>query len=789
MGEAFEERPATFGPAPSETNGALAEALPPLDAYRAALRVYPAWLARSIASAVGVPENTPRTAAISAVVAERLGEPRTAERLLNGLPIGSRLAMSLFALSETASWPFQGLAHALRCLGVEPLPAVRALLDLGLLAAWDEQALEPPDFDRLLTRPDQSGPGLTLRAHPGVLSASRTVLPGGPERPKAYEGAVRQERETDGLEPIVRMAVVWQRVSEAPLRQTQLGTFYKRDRERLEDDPTVAGPIADALEPLPDMPAFGMNLARGVGLLESERGSDRVTAAPPEFWSENAYHLPQMVAALWLALRTWHEQGGMQQEGAEVTLALPFVRVAVLLWLATLQPDEWVALEDLAAFLRERSPRWDRPAFQGPESLGAPGDDPGGRARSARGKNRKKGDSPSAPAREAGPLEAMLLGAAYQLNLVRVAEGIPSGRRLVRLTSLGRYLLALGPPPTPRPVYEHFLFVQPNFEVIAYRQGLTPALIGRFSRFTAWSQVGAAMALRLTPESVYRGLEGGLTPQAMLELLQRHSQRPLPAGVAEALRTWAGRRERVTYHASATLVEFANAADLEQALLLWPPGKVGDDRDRPGPLRVSDRLLLVEDEDAIPYARFRKTGSRDYRKPPEVCVEVEHDGVTLSLDPVRSDLLVDAELARFADEKPAGASSGGDPRRRFVVSSGSLARATEAGLTPSVLAQWFPRRTVGGVPPAIRLLLMAASNRVPALSSARPMVLRAPAAEVIDGLEQHPETRDLLGERLGPTSVVIPDDLLPEFRRALERIGLTLPDPATTTERRAGSGS
>jgi len=223
-----------------------------------------------------------------------------------------------------------------------------------------------------------------------------------------------------------------------------------------------------------------------------------------------------------------------------------------------------------------------------------------------------------------GPLGAMLLGAAYQLNLVRTAEEVPSGRRVVQLTPLGRYLLALGPPPPPPPAYEHFLFVQPSFEVIAYRQGLTPPLVGRFSRFAVWTQVGAALAMRLTPESVYRGLEGGLTAQAMRDQLQRHSPRPLPAGVTEALRTWAGRRERVTYHASATLVEFATPDDLERALRHWPAD------DRPAPLRVSDRLVLVEDERSIPFQRFRLTGSRSYRTPPDACVEVEPDGVTIN---------------------------------------------------------------------------------------------------------------------------------------------------------------
>ena len=59
-------------------------------------------------------------------------------------------------------------------------------------------------------------------------------------------GPVGQIREADGLEPVLRLAALWQRVDEVPLRQTQQGTLYKRDRERLEDDPVLAGPIADA---------------------------------------------------------------------------------------------------------------------------------------------------------------------------------------------------------------------------------------------------------------------------------------------------------------------------------------------------------------------------------------------------------------------------------------------------------------------------------------------------------------------------------------------------------------
>ena len=154
---------------------------------------------------------------------------------------------------------------------------------------------------------------------------------------------------------------------------------------------------------------------------------------------------------------------------------------------------------------------------------------------------------------------------------------------------------------------------------------MTSSLIGQFSRFARWSQVGAALELKLTPESIYRGLEGGLTTEAMLDRLGKHSSRPLPAGVAEALRTWASRRDRVTYHGSATLVEFASPEELEAAFAPVPESGEG----RVPPVRITDRLLLVEDEASIPFTRFRMAGSRDYRRPAETCVDVEGDGVTL----------------------------------------------------------------------------------------------------------------------------------------------------------------
>ena len=225
---------------------------PPLTAYLRALERYEGIRLFEIHRALGLADPGTKPRALAGIITERLAEPRFAERILAALELGPRLATSLFMLTETTSWSFNGLFHALTCLGVEPTPTVHRLLELGLLAIELAEGNFTNDLARLIERGDVGG--ARFLAHPSVLGASRTVLP--EKKLTPHSGTVARVRETDGLEPILRLAAVWQRVDEGPLRRTQHGTLYKRDRDRLEDDPVLAGPIADALEPLPDMAAF-----------------------------------------------------------------------------------------------------------------------------------------------------------------------------------------------------------------------------------------------------------------------------------------------------------------------------------------------------------------------------------------------------------------------------------------------------------------------------------------------------------------------------------------------------
>jgi len=674
------------------------ETPPASEPYRAALGARDASELRLVLKALG-DEPGRRSKGLAEEIAQKLAEPETLDGLIEALEPPSRLVIALFQRAESSSLPYLVYHGALAGLGLDEAAAAAPLFEQGLIA------MTPVEPARSV-----------VALHPAVLEREPPKELERIKPPPAVEGEVKLVRRADGLEPILRLAVLWQRVAAGPLKRTKRRSLHKRDWQRLEEDATLGGPIADAPRPIePPLPLWlGLGIASGL-LVETSDG-EGLEAAPADFWSEHGVHLPALISSRWLA--GWEQR---PETGGRWTEEHGF-RLAALLRLSRLHEEEWTTLDDLAA------------------ALGRP--------------------------EATDRLADAMLGPAYQLDLIQTGELAPAGRRVVRLSPRGRFQLGLGPPAPPAPPIPQFLFVQPNFEIVAYRQGLNPPLIGRLSRFAWWERIGPASTLVLTPESIYRGLESGLSGEAIRDWLASKAVRSLPDGVAGAIATWAGQRERLTYYAAATLIEFGSAEELEAALESWPEDST------PPPVRLNDRLLLIERETAIPFQRFRLAGSRDYRRPPEACVEVEPDGVTLSADPSRGDLFVEAEIAKFADPVPES-----DPlRRRFVASPVSIRRGLEEGLNTEALEDWFRRRTNEPTPPALRLLLgTVESSDVNGLTVDRPLVVRVPEPEWLDGLYQHPATKEMLGERLGPNAAEVRPAIHPStLQTALEGLGIAI---------------
>src|SRR5262249_8346861 len=270
--------------------------------------------------------------------------------------------------------------------------------------------------------------------------------------------------------------------------------------------------------------------------------------------------------------------------------------------------------------------------------------------------------------------------------------------------------------------------------------------------------LGAACILQLGPESIYRALESGLTFEAIVQCLEQHSTRATPPTVIESLRTWADKRDRITIYPAAALLEFNGPEELDEALARGVPA-----------MRLSDRLAVIADEGGIDYRHFRLIGTRDYGLPPEKCVEVAADGVTLSIDVSRSDLLLETELPRFAErlEKPAA-----NGRREYRLTPASLAAGKIAGASLATLEAWFQQRTGQPLSPAARLLLVA--SELPAPELRRHLVLHVATPELADGLVQWPETRILIAARMGPTALAIAEENATKLRFRLQALGMSL---------------
>jgi hypothetical protein len=693
---------------------------------RRTLACYDEGLLRAVAARLVKPRNQwPAEELIERAVGAA-ENPAVLDRRLQEVEPAGRQLLALIAHSRQPCWHLGNLVELLLALGQDDgLRPVFHLLEAGLLFPVLGRRAEAPagrvkNFEQWLAFPGPTG----LRVFTTPLIAARAVGEDLGLPDLSAGGAASSAQEADGLEWLLRLAVLWQQVAAAPLRRTQQGGFFKRDADRLGQDALLNGPPSDRLAEVPDLGFLVEALAELEGVVQVEEAEVRAGALPAA-WDLG---LPQALESLYAdlpRLTGWSAQGGWRGGDAAPGNPFPSAYLLAFLLLARLPEGAWARPDELEAWLREHHPYW-------------------------------KGESVR-PSRQQSWLGAFLLGVAYHLRLVQAAKD-GAGEWLVRLSPTGRWLLGLAEAPAPAAVYTQTLLVQPNLEVIAYRQGLTPALLARLTRFAAWKGLGAACTLQLGPESVYRALEAGETYDSIRLALEQHGTRALPPAVLDSLKTWSNKRDRITVYPSATLLEFAGAADLDEALARGLPGE-----------RVADNLAVVAGEGAIDFRHFRLTGTRDYALPPERCVSVEPDGVTLSVDLARSDLLLETELPRFAEalDRP-----GANGRRHYRLTPASLAAAREGGLTEAALEAWFRQRAGQPLAPAARLLLSAGQVGPPRLQ--RHLVLHVADPEVADGLLQWPETRGLIEAQLGPTALAVAEEKVELLRQRLRAAGIHL---------------
>jgi len=641
------------------------------------------------------------------------------DRRLKELPESCRKLLAVVGLSRQPVWRVGHLITLLATLGhTEGLTPILELVEGGLI-----HPELPSTLAKLKQFEEWLGPSgvatARLFVHPSV--SARTINEDfGIPALSAQRLENKHPRETDGLEWLLRTAVAWQRVGAGPVRLTQQQTLFKRDMQRFQGDELLSSPFADHLVELPDPGMLALSLAIGTGLIDIDPVEIRSLPAP-DLWERK---LSESLGVFWKSLFTlenWDPIGGHQfsEDGG----FFPSVTLAVFLALRSVPDGEWITADSIADYLYPRHPSW-------AVSL----------------KNKRESAIQW--------VRTLLLGLGVPLKLVDAIED--SSSWWFRLGDVGKRLLRGASAPHAQHEIMQTLIVQPNSEMVIFRQGLTPSLIGKLTRFAQWKTLGAACTMELTPESVYHGLETGLNLLEIQRLLEQHGTRAMPANVLDSLQRWANKRERITIYSAATLMEFTSAEELEAAVAR---GLVS--------VKVTDRIGLAAGEE-VDYRHFRLIGNRDYEAKPQKCLTFASDGVTFVIDTAQSDLLLEAELGRLAEPLPSSENG----QRRFALTPASLKRAREQGYNLAELEQWAIERSGELLSSAARLLYSGSDGELGEYRQR--LVVQLPSEIVTDGVLQWPATGQFVEERLGPCAIAVAADDLPALIERLKSIGIEL---------------
>ena len=339
-------------------------------------------------------------------------------------------------------------------------------------------------------------------------------------------------------------------------------------------------------------------------------------------------------------------------------------------------------------------------------------------------------------------IASAVAGPLHHLGLVELAaSGQGKGTSEVfRLTEMGRIALGFhrseAKPVEPRPAW----VVQPNFDIVLYLEDAAPAALAFIDRIAEHRQLGGDTALyRLTREAIYRALESGLAAEALIRRLGEGSRHPLPEAVAHTLGDWAARRERISVHRNARILEFASGAVRDAAL---QAAKVKG-------TAVGERYVLVQS-----VARGFQIGAvLCYEPALPKCLCVAEDG-EIRIDPTTRDLLITSELAAFSD--PISGDEYG-----WRMSGASVRRAAARGWSATEVVSRLGGRAKHRLPPLLECAVRAwGGARTAPGPIALPTVpiLQVGDRQAAEAIAQSALLRPYLAGRLGPHAFLSAQD-------------------------------
>ncbi len=528
-------------------------------------------------------------------------------------------------------------------------------------------------------------------------------------------------------------------------------------------------PLDEGADPrLPDPHGFSLELMRSAGLI-GVQGSELVadaTAAARQFTRPDFLQMDSWARG-WLSARYWFDGSGSEQGRAALAYAGPVQSARkVLAWaLGCLAHagDRWYELD---TFLERLHALHGHPSSSHLPYMELTWDP---RLAAARDKERQSGDARLRAwwfSKEGTWYANALMVSLVALGLVERArlgrgESAPLG---FRLTESGRAVF--GAPevaPPPEPAQRRCLVIQPNFDIVAYLDqagARTAGFLGRIAESDS-AHSGPIQTFRLTQTSVYQAEESGLSHAQIVEFLQQHSQRELPANVLRSLADWSGRRESLSIRSGVTVLAFPSTADRDAYL------------ERHAGTACGEHCVLGSGSGKalqLPGALVsRHLGDR------RRTLELDEQGQISLTQPL--DLVQKSRLRRIA-QPPRSAAIG------WQLTAASMRRAAAGGLKPGVVHGWLSDHLARPAPPLIAVAIDAwlRVGRGRPLELADAVLLHIPEKDQFQAIATSPRLRPFLLARPGPGWLVVHKETRKELTAVLEELGFTMARELTHDE-------
>ena len=349
---------------------------------------------------------------------------------------------------------------------------------------------------------------------------------------------------------------------------------------------------------------------------------------------------------------------------------------------------------------------------------------------------------------------------AYALGLVELGL---DGQQVVsvRLTDLGRVVLrphaaqpesltpALAPASSPAGAAPAIV-VQPNFDILVYLDRVRPADMAFLERYLERAQVQQHTAhYRLTRDSIYRGLESGITSGDLLDRLAGLNGGSLPQNVQVEIRQWAAARERISLRRFAQLVEFADSEDRDAAVQRGIRGTP-----------IGDRFMLLAPDSPRPRVQRQV----DHNLLPVRCLSVEEDGQLL-LDSGLRDVVIEAELDGWAERQSPDC---------WLLTRVSVSSAIQQGRRTTDLFKWLDARRKSLLPAWLRVAIQSWAGGRTDATLMPAVVLHVRLPDACEAIAASATLRPHLQARVGVNTWIIKPGHEAALREKLAWAGLQM---------------